>query len=250
MRRGAENHARGRVLCSRAAFLSIHDSKKQNFGVGIQPSWAPRSCSVLPKLRGSAWDVVHKSNSNSNGNGISRGAAEPRRAALRVEIAVQCRAPLHPQLQKQNLGSAFSRYQRRGLEQSSAPLRPSAPLRENPLREELEAREPVARGAVREMTRCATSSDSGSSHRSASSSRHDRLHDAPAADVVRASVPGRRPRARSCSTRSSASASVSRGSASTRSARPKGSSCTSRRRRSTMAPASADDRRRRIRVRR
>jgi hypothetical protein len=103
-------------------------SQQKILGSAFSRSWRRGLARSSPS---SAAPRDQQSKGQSNGNSISRGAAEARRTTLRVEITVCCKARLHPQLQTEGLwGSAFSRYRRRGLSESSAPLRPSPPLRQ------------------------------------------------------------------------------------------------------------------------
>jgi hypothetical protein len=155
-RRGPPSGSRS--LHQRTVALHPRPNSK-DFAVGIQPLMAPRPCSVLRVSAAPRDQQFTRANGNGNGNSnsISRGAAETRSTALRIEIAARGHrsTPSIPP-KNRNLGSAFSRSWRRGRYRlSSAPLQSSAPLRgtrcaTEPLRETRCATEP------RRGTRCAT----------------------------------------------------------------------------------------------
>ena len=109
VRRGAEDHARGRDARTATQLLSSHDSKRE---VGSHEPTIQRTNS---HLLGSAFmrcwrrGLARSSPSSAaprelqfkrrqKRHGISRGDAETRTTAFRVEIPVWCETPLHPQL--------------------------------------------------------------------------------------------------------------------------------------------------------
>ena len=107
--------------------------RENDFGIGIQPLLAPRPCSVLPMLRGSAWDAVETAKARAQHFTPRRGGAEHYSGSRSPCVAR--RLSIHNSKKTRTVESAFSLYRRRGLSESSAPLRPSAPLRQNTLRD-------------------------------------------------------------------------------------------------------------------